>query len=105
MPIHANILLSTSRPLVALNTAASLCGVAVVMAAPFIYAQEHGQHSGHGDQHAAVNSHGDNPAVAAYQATSERMHEDMATAFTGIPDVDFAQGMICLLYTSPSPRD
>lgn len=90
MPIYANTLLSTSR-LVALKTAASLCGVALVMAAPSVYAQEHDQHGG---QHADADTQGDNPAVADYQAANDRMHEDMAMAFTGNPDVDFAQGMI-----------
>lgn len=94
MPIYANSPLSTCRLLFALKTAASLCVVAGVLVTPSIYAQEHGHHGGHGDPSAAADSHSDNPAVAAYQAASDRMHEDMAMAFTGNPDVDFAQGMI-----------
>ena len=34
------------------------------------------------------------PATAAYLAAAERMHQDMAIALTGDPDVDFARGMI-----------
>ena len=94
MTIYANTLLSTSRPLVALKTAVSLCVVAGVLTAPSVYAQEHDQHGGHGGHHDAADTQGDNPAVAAYQAANDRMHEDMAMAFTGNPDVDFAQGMI-----------
>ncbi len=45
-----------------------------------------------GGEHSAA--HSDNPAVIAYQAANDRMHEDMNMAFTGQPDVDFAQGMI-----------
>ena len=52
-------------------------------------------HSGsHGEHTNTAHSRSDNPAVAAYQAVSARMHEEMATALTGDPDVDFAQGMI-----------
>lgn len=94
MPIYTDSPLSTSRPLFALKTAASLCVVAGVLIAPSIYAQEHGHHGSHGEHSATADTHGDNTAVAAYQAASERMHEDMAMAFTGNPDVDFAQGMI-----------
>ncbi|PKG47893.1 CopM family metallochaperone [Halomonas sp. MES3-P3E] len=94
MPIYTDSPLSTSRPLFALKTAASLCVVAGVLIAPSIYAHEHGHHGSHGEHSATADTHGDNTAVAAYQAASERMHEDMAMAFTGNPDVDFAQGMI-----------
>ena len=34
------------------------------------------------------------PAGAAYQAAMDRMHQDMAIAATGDPDVDFARAMI-----------
>ncbi|OJA05235.1 DUF305 domain-containing protein [Halomonas sp. QHL1] len=94
MPIYANSPLSTFRPLAALKMAASLCVVAGVLIAPSVYAQEHGHHGSHGEHSTTTDTHGDNPAVAAYQAASDRMHEDMAMAFTGNPDVDFAQGMI-----------
>jgi uncharacterized protein (DUF305 family) len=45
----------------------------------------------HGAGHAV--DRGD-PATAAYLAAAERMHRDMAIAFSGDPDVDFARGMI-----------
>ena len=35
-----------------------------------------------------------NPVVAAYVAANDRMHRDMAIAFTGDADVDFVRGMI-----------
>ncbi len=37
---------------------------------------------------------GASPATAAFEAVNARMHKDMAMAFTGNPDVDFARGMI-----------
>ena len=43
--------------------------------------------------HAPEPSEG-GPAVAAYLAAAERMHRDMAIAFSGDPDVDFASAMI-----------
>ena len=52
----------------------------------------HGGHQQHGGEHSAT--HSDNPAVIAYRAANDRMHNDMNMAFTGQPDVDFAQGMI-----------
>lgn len=52
----------------------------------------HGGHQQHGGEHSAA--HSDHPAVIAYQAANDRMHEDMNMAFTGDPDVDFAKGMI-----------
>ncbi|MBT2785616.1 MULTISPECIES: DUF305 domain-containing protein [unclassified Halomonas] len=84
----------TFRPLLALNMVVGLCVVAGVLVATPVIAQENDHHGSHGEHSAAAESHVDNPAVAAYQAASDRMHEDMAMAFTGNPDVDFAQGMI-----------
>lgn len=82
------------RPLLALKRATGMCVVAGVLVAPSVIAQENDPLGSHGEHSAAADSHGNNPAVAAYQAASDRMHEDMAMAFTGNPDVDFAQGMI-----------
>lgn len=82
------------RPLLALKRAIGMCVVAGVLVAPSVIAQENDHDGSHGDHSAAADSHGNNPAVAAYQAASDRMHEDMAMAFTGNPDIDFAQGMI-----------
>ena len=91
MPIYNAVnQVLTSRPLVALRMAALLAGLLIV---PSAYAQQQVHSSSHGE-HTAAHSHGDHPAVVAFQAASARMHEDMATAFTGDPDVDFAQGMI-----------
>jgi len=44
--------------------------------------------------HAPGNVAGDDPAIVAYLAASERMHQDMTLEFSGDPDVDFARGMI-----------
>lgn len=81
------------RSLLTLKMAANVCAVAGVLVAPFVIAQGNDHLGSHGE-HNAAEQHGDNPAVAAYQAASDRMHEDMAMAFTGNPDVDFAPGMI-----------
>ncbi|KPQ22429.1 MULTISPECIES: CopM family metallochaperone [unclassified Halomonas] len=81
------------RSLLTLKMAVNVCAVAGVLVAPYVIAQENDHHGRHGE-HSAAEQHGDNPAVAAYQAASDRMHEDMAMALTGNPDVDFAQGMI-----------
>jgi uncharacterized protein (DUF305 family) len=82
------------RPLLVLKRAIGMCVVAGVLVAPSVIAQENDPHGSHGEHRAAADSHGNNLAVAAYQAASDRMHENMAMAFTGNPDVDFAQGMI-----------
>jgi uncharacterized protein (DUF305 family) len=60
--------------------------------------QGHGGHGGHGMQHGTMQ-HGaapvsDNPVIRAYQEVNDRMHADMAIAFTGEADVDFVRGMI-----------
>jgi uncharacterized protein (DUF305 family) len=44
--------------------------------------------------HAAGSADGAEPAGAAYIAASDRMHQDMAVAFSGDPDVDFVRAMI-----------
>lgn len=56
----------------------------------------HGGHAGHGahSAHDTPAATGNNPAVAAYEAANDRMHRDMAIAFTGDADVDFVRGMI-----------
>jgi len=57
----------------------------------------HGNHAGHGQMdhsgHGAT-THSDNPVIRAYQEANDRMHADMAIAFTGEADVDFVRGMI-----------
>jgi uncharacterized protein (DUF305 family) len=45
-------------------------------------------------QHHAPGHAGDDTAIDAYVAASERMHRGMAIELTGDPDVDFALGMI-----------
>lgn len=56
-------------------------------------AQQASPHTGHGT-HAAPMQAAPGSAQAAYEAANERMHKDMAIAFSGNPDVDFARGMI-----------
>ena len=68
-----------------------------LLVAPLSYAQHHEaeeQLGGHGQHEESNQQHTNDPAVAAYQAANDRMHEDMTMSFTGDPDVDFAQGMI-----------
>lgn len=77
--------------------AAGVCAVAGLLAAPTAYAHHHNAdngHEGHGQHDSNDQDHGDDPAVAAYKAANDRMHEDMSMSFTGDPDVDFAKGMI-----------
>jgi len=59
----------------------------------------HGNHgpAGHGSMDHGAMGHGassDHPVVAAFMAVNDRMHRDMAIAFTGDADVDFVRGMI-----------
>jgi len=60
----------------------------------------HDAHAGHGHAGHAGHAHGaaaapaDDPVIAAYMAANDRMHADMAIAFTGDADVDFVRGMI-----------
>jgi uncharacterized protein (DUF305 family) len=61
----------------------------------------HGNHAGHGAQQGQMDhsqhsagAASDNPVIRAYQAANDRMHADMAIAFTGEADVDFVRGMI-----------
>lgn len=49
-------------------------------------------HTGHGAH--AGHTATDSPATQAYRAANDRMHIDMAIAFTGDADVDFLKGMI-----------
>lgn len=71
--------------------------LAGLLIAPSSYAHHHQaeeQHEGHNQHQEASQQHANDPAVAAYQAANDKMHEDMAMSFTGNPDVDFAKGMI-----------
>jgi uncharacterized protein (DUF305 family) len=71
--------------------------LAALLIAPISYAHHQDgeeQNSGHDHHHEASQQHANDPAVAAYQAANDKMHEDMAMSFTGDPDVDFAKGMI-----------
>jgi uncharacterized protein (DUF305 family) len=42
----------------------------------------------------AVGAAADAPATKAFEAVNDKMHKDMAIAFSGNADVDFAKGMI-----------
>ena len=69
---------------------------AALAAGGLTQAQAQMTHGGHG-AHGAHGGHGAasaNPAVAAYIAANDRMHQDMAIDFTGDADVDFVRGMI-----------
>ncbi len=60
-------------------------------------AQGAGAHTGHAAPHAAPalpKEIADLPSVKAYQAANDKMHHDMAIAFSGNADADFVRGMI-----------
>jgi uncharacterized protein (DUF305 family) len=78
-----------------------LTGVAVVGAAGLAFAQmQKGpadmQSTAHAAPHAGAHSstQSNDAVVRAYQAANDKMHADMAVAFTGNADVDFARAMI-----------
>ena len=58
------------------------------------HSSDHSSDSNAHETHGQAASPSENPAVAAFQAANDRMHEDMNMAFSGDPDVDFAKGMI-----------
>jgi uncharacterized protein (DUF305 family) len=76
----------TLRPL------ALAAALALAVAAP-AHAQStsssHGSHAGH-----AAPAPTNDPAVKAYREANDKMHADMAIAFSGDADVDFVRGMI-----------
>jgi len=51
-------------------------------------------HMNHGAHAAGGDAAADSPAVAAYKAANDSMHEGMGIKFTGNADVDFMRGMI-----------
>lgn len=51
-------------------------------------------HMNHGAHEASDDAFANSPAVAAYKAANETMHESMGIKFTGNADVDFMRGMI-----------
>lgn len=53
----------------------------------------HGGHAGHNMQQMST-APSDDPVIRAFQEVNDRMHADMAIAFTGEADVDFVRGMI-----------
>jgi uncharacterized protein (DUF305 family) len=61
-------------------------------------AQGAGSHAGHGGAHHAAptlpKEIADLPSVKAFQAANDKMHNEMAIAFTGNADADFVRGMI-----------
>jgi uncharacterized protein (DUF305 family) len=44
--------------------------------------------------HGAPPEGADSPATQGYRAATQAMHQDMAIAYTGDADIDFAKGMI-----------
>ena len=60
--------------------------VAVLLALPALAQTSHQNHG--------APAPGAGPSTKAYQAANDRMHRDMAIAFTGNADRDFAAGMI-----------
>jgi uncharacterized protein (DUF305 family) len=82
---------------------AILTGMALTVGG-LVWAQSKMDHSqmGHGaTDHSQMDhsqmGHGagsDDPVIAAFTEVNDRMHRDMAIAFTGEADVDFVRGMI-----------
>lgn len=94
---YAKIKLANARLFSPLKVAVGACAVVGLTATPFLFADHHNSHNhqeGYGHHGASDLVQRDSPAVNAYQAANDRMHEDMAMSFTGDPDVDFAKGMI-----------
>lgn len=75
------------------NTAAIAALCLLVAAAPAASADTH-DHSSHGNHADHASDSPKTEASAAYAAVNDKMHKDMAIAYTGDADVDFAQGMI-----------
>lgn len=78
-----------------------LAGAAIVAAGGLAFAQAQkgpakmptNSHAGvHGQNHSTPQS--DDPVIRAYHTANDKMHADMAVAFTGDADVDFARAMI-----------
>lgn len=72
---------------------------ALALMATLAWAHNHDSHAGHGHHHddhgaAASETSGKSEATKAFEAANARMHEGMAAALTGDPDVDFMRGMI-----------
>lgn len=97
MPL-SNLLNSTPLVFSRRLTASAALIVSSMLIAPISFAHHHETDEphggGHGQHEEASQQHAGNPAVAAYQAANDEMHENMAMSFTGDPDVDFAKGMI-----------
>lgn len=55
-------------------------------------ATSQGQHAGTHDTQAAPTA--DAPSTQAYREANDRMHRNMAIAYTGDADIDFLRGMI-----------
>ena len=62
----------------------------LALAAPAI--AEDDEMSGHHDH--AMTDQGTSPSTAAFMAANDVMHRDMAIAYTGDADIDFARAMI-----------
>ena len=99
MPISSSVSqVLISRPLFAHRIAVPLWVLAGLLIVPPAIAQQQVHSGSHGEHTNTAYSRSDNPAVAAYQAASARMHEEMATALTGDPDVDLQDLMVHMIY-------
>lgn len=90
------------RPVTSTLLAAAALALGAAVAVP-LWATGHGSHAGHGAHggHAGHGAHAaapaaaeDDPVIRAFRAANDRMHADMAIAFTGDADADFVRGMI-----------
>lgn len=72
-------------------TALSLPSLALLAGFASAQDHDHAPHDGHSHAAAATEK---SEATKALEAANARMHQGMAGALTGDPDVDFVQGMI-----------
>ncbi|MBM9537921.1 CopM family metallochaperone [Desulfobulbus alkaliphilus] len=79
-------------------TTLSIAGAVILVFSPASHSMSHHDHEHHGHEahaeHTMTQEQAENPAVLAYQEANERMHRDMAIAFSGDADIDFVRGMI-----------
>lgn len=76
------------------HTRVSLAALAALGLVAYASAQTAPHHSGHGGAHGRAPAAAQSPSTRAFVAANEKMHRDMAIAFTGLADPDFAAGMI-----------
>lgn len=85
--------MKTTR-LIRASAATALAAVAFFIGQQSVASNHGAHHAHHGHQGQATATQNDAPSTQAYREVNDRMHSDMAIAFTGDADVDFVNGMI-----------